>query len=101
MANTMKLNIGKATVRQLFKAVVRATDEINETSFIHGQTKRRLQIQPLAHGSAFYMPNIFKDRISLTKNGRPDIKGWADQELVNNKPGWDALELSSAVCYRE
>ena len=41
MANITRLNIDKATVRQLFKAVVKATDEINKTSFIHGQTKRR------------------------------------------------------------
>ena len=48
MANTMKLNIDKATGRLLFKAVVKATDEINETSWVHGQTKRRLQVQPMA-----------------------------------------------------
>ena len=41
MANTMKLNIDKATVLQLFKAVVKTKDETNETLFVHGpgQTK--------------------------------------------------------------
>ena len=32
----------------------------------------------------------FKDRILLSKNSHPDIRGWAEQELVNNKPGWEA-----------
>ena len=42
MATTTKLNIDKleATVLGLFKAVVKASDEINETSFIYGQAKR-------------------------------------------------------------
>ena len=100
MANTMKLNIGKATVRQLFKAVVKATDQINET-FIHGQTKCRLQIQPSAHGSEFYVPNIFKDQILLTKNSHSNSRGWADQALVNNSVDEKPLELSAAVCYQE
>jgi hypothetical protein len=34
MATTVKLNMDKATVRQLFKAVVNAKDEIKETSFV-------------------------------------------------------------------
>jgi hypothetical protein len=37
MATIAKLNIEKATVQQLFRAVVKATDEINEASFFHGQ----------------------------------------------------------------
>jgi hypothetical protein len=36
MATIAKLNIEKATVRQLFSVVVKATDEINEASFTHG-----------------------------------------------------------------
>ena len=40
MASTTKLNIDKATVRQLFKAVVKASDEILEASFVYGQYKR-------------------------------------------------------------
>ena len=87
MANITRLNIDKETVRQLFKAVFKATDEINETLFVHGQTKRRLQVQPMAQASEFYVPNMFNDRILLTSNGPPDIRGWSDQELVNTKPG--------------
>ncbi len=89
MANIAKLN--KSSLLQLFKAVVTETDEIHEinrTLEVHGLTKRLLQIQPMAHGSEFYVPNAFKDGVLLTKNGHPDIRGWADQELVKNKLGW-------------
>ena len=77
MATTTKLNIDKATVRQLFKAVVKASDEINEKSFVYGQAKpeRVLQIQPLAQASGFYVPNGNYDRVVLTTNGHPDIRG--------------------------
>jgi hypothetical protein len=50
----------------------------------------------MAQGSEFYVPNmITKDHILLTtgKNGHPDIKGWADQELINNKTGWEAVGI--------
>ena len=63
MATTMKINIDKATVRQLFKAVVKASDEILEASFVYGQHKRRLQVQPLAQASEFYVPNGNTDRL--------------------------------------
>ena len=46
-----KLNIDKATVRQLFKAVIKASDEINEKSIVYGQAKRVLTLQPLAQAS--------------------------------------------------
>ena len=90
MSNIMKLNIDKATVQQLFKAVFKAADEINETSFVHGQYKRRLQVQPMAQASEFYVQNMFHDRILLTSKGHPDIRGWSYQELANTKagPGW-------------
>ena len=71
MATTMKINIDKATVRQLFKAVVKTSDEILEASFVYGQHKRRLQVQPLAQASEFYVPNGNTDRIVLTTNGHP------------------------------
>ena len=73
MANTIKLNIDKTVVLQLFKAVVKVSDELNELSFIHGQNKRRLQVQPMEHASEFYVPNMFNDLIVLTTNGYPDI----------------------------
>ena len=96
MANITKLDFEKATVRQLFKAVAYATDEINETLFIHGQTKCRLQVQPMAQASEFYVPNMFNDRILLTSKGHPDIRGWSDQELVKTKPGWEALGIANS-----
>ncbi len=57
MATPARLNIDKATVRQLFIAVVKATDEINETVFIHEVTMRsllrRLKVDSMAQGSQF------------------------------------------------
>jgi hypothetical protein len=52
----------------------------------------------MAQASEFFVPNMFNDRILLTRNGHPDIRGWADrdQELVNNKPGWEALGIASS-----
>ena len=96
MANITKLNIDKATVRQLFKAAAKVLDELNELSFIHGQNKRRLQVQPMAHASEFYVPNMFNNRIVLTTNGYPDIRGWSDIELANTKVGWESLGISSS-----
>ncbi len=37
MAPIVKLDSDKATVRQLFKAVVKSADEINEPTFVHVQ----------------------------------------------------------------
>ena len=99
MATTTKLNIDKATVRQLFKAVVKASDEINEKSIVYGQAnlaKRVLQIQPLAQASEFDVPNGYHDRVALTTNGHPDIRGWSDRELVNTKTGWESLGIASS-----
>ena len=89
MATTTKLNIDRATVRQLFKAVTKAADEIKEKSIVHGAAKRVLQLQHLAQASEFYVPNGNHDRIALTTNGHPDIRAWSDRELVNTKQGWE------------
>jgi hypothetical protein len=56
MATTAKLNIDKATVQQLFGAVVKATDEINEASFVHGRNKLRglrFKVDTMEQGSKF------------------------------------------------
>ena len=82
MTTTTKLNIDKATVRQLFKAVVNASDEINEKCVFYGEAKRLLQIQQLAQASEFYVPNGYHDRIALTTNGHPDIRAWSDREML-------------------
>ena len=55
-----------------------------------------LQIQQLAQASEFYVPNGYHDRVALTTNGRPDIRGWSDWELVNTKPGWESLGIASS-----
>ena len=46
-------------------------DEILQASFVYGQHRRRLQVQPLAQASEFYVPNGNADRIVLTTNGHP------------------------------
>ncbi len=47
------------------------------------------------------MLNSFRDSIThpilLIQNGFPYITGWADQELVNNKSGWEALWIVSTT----
>jgi hypothetical protein len=100
MASTAKLNIEKATVRQLFRVVssVKATDEINEASFNHGQNKLSYNVDIMAQGSEFYMPNIFWDRITVAAKGYPDtgISTWSDLELVNTKSGWESLGIVSS-----
>ncbi len=50
MATIAKLKIEKATIRQLFRVVVKATDEINEASFIHGQNKRGYKVDIIIRG---------------------------------------------------
>ena len=85
MASMAKLNIEKATVRQLFRVAVKATDEINEASCTHGQNKCRYKVDIMAQGAEFYVPNIFRDSIAVTAKGYPDISTWSDLELVNTK----------------
>ncbi len=81
MASNAKLNIEKATARQLFRAVVKAKDEINEASFTHGQNKCRYKVDIMAQGSEFYVQNIFRDRVVVTAKGYPDISTWSDLDL--------------------
>jgi hypothetical protein len=84
MASTAKLNIEKATVLQLFRVVVKATDEINKASFNRGQNKRPYKVDIMAQGSEFYVPNIFRDRTTVTAKGYPDIStsNWAGNPSV-------------------
>jgi hypothetical protein len=96
MASNAKLNIEKATARQLFRVVVKATDEINKASFTHGQNKRRYKVDIMAQGSEFYVPNVFRDRVAVTAKGYPDISPWSDLELVNTKAGWESLGIVSS-----
>ncbi len=96
MASIAKLNIERATACQLFRVVVKPTDEINEASFTHGQNKRRYKVDIMAQGSDFYVPNIFRDRVAVTAKGYPDISTWSDLELVNTKAGWESLGIVSS-----
>ena len=75
MTTIAKLNIEKATVRQLFRAVIKATDEINETSFLHGRNELRFKVNIMAQWSDFYVQNIFRDRIALNAKGYPSVPG--------------------------
>ena len=50
----------------------------------------------MAQASEFYVPNGNTDRIVLTTNGHPDIRGWSDRELVNTKVGWISLGIASS-----
>ena len=61
-------------------------------SILYGRTSRRLPIRPITQASVFHIPNQFQvtDRSPVTK-GHPDRRGWADLELVNINPGWQAL----------
>ncbi len=69
MVTAANPNIDKSTVRQLFRAVVKTTDEMNETSFVHGQNKRRFKVDTTAQGSGVNVPHIFRDQIVLTTKG--------------------------------
>jgi hypothetical protein len=91
MATIAKLNIEKTTKCQLFRAAIKATDEINEASFLHGQNKLhyKLEVDTMAQGSEFYVPNIFRNRIALSAKGYPDICTWSDLDLMNNKAFWE------------
>ena len=93
MATQVKINFDKATVRQLFKAVAKATDEKNQTSIQQGQTKCRLPISPIAQASDIYVPNQ-SPYIILVLRGHSNIKAWSDLELVNTKDDWKALGSS-------
>jgi hypothetical protein len=93
MASIAKLNIERATARQLFRVVVKATDKINGASFTHGQNKRCYKVDITAQGSEFYVPNIFRDRVAVTVKGYPEFSMWSDLELVNTKAGCKSLGI--------
>ena len=46
----MKINVDKASLKTLFKTIVKVNEELNETSFVHGMTRRRLhKLQTFIH----------------------------------------------------
>ena len=64
---------------------------MNETSFVHSITKRRLQIKAQAQAADFYTPNQFSFEGGLPMDHR--MCDWQDHELVNTKQGWINLGL--------
>ena len=59
----MKINVDKASLKTLFKTIAKINEELNERSFVHGTTRRRLQIKAQAQAADFYTPNKFTDTI--------------------------------------
>ena len=64
---------------------------MNETSFVHSITKRRLQIKAQAQAADFYTPNQFSFEEGLPMDHL--MCDWQDHELVNTKQGWINLGL--------
>jgi len=87
---TVKINVDKVSLKVLFKTMAKMNDDMNETSFVHSITKRRLQIKAQAQAADFYTPNQFSDTIVL-KKGCPWMRDWPDHDLVNTKKGWESL----------
>ena len=60
MASQGKVNTDKATVKQPYKAVVRAMDELNETSILYDPKNLLLPICFITRASDFHVPNPFE-----------------------------------------
>ena len=87
---TVKINVDKVSLKVLFKTMAKMKDNMNETSFVHSITKRRLQIKAQAQAADFYTPYQFSDTIVL-KKGCPWMRDWPDHDLVDTKKGWESL----------
>ena len=87
---TVKINVDKVSLKVLFKTIAKMKDDMNETSFEHSITKRRLQIKAQAQAADFVTPNQFSDTIVLN-NGCPWMRDWPDHDLVDTKKGWENL----------
>ena len=84
-ATQVKTKLDKATVHQFFKAVARVSTDINDKFIITSKKKRKQPIGFIASPFKIHMPNKYIDHISISKNGHPIIKDWADYDLVNTK----------------
>ncbi len=87
---TVKINVGKVSLKVLLKTMAKMTNYMNETSFLHSITKRQLQIKAQAQAADFFTPNLFSDTIVLEK-GCPEMLDWPEHDLVNTKQGWEIL----------
>ncbi len=65
MATILKINIDKVTLKVLFKTIAKSNVEMNETSFVHGSTSRRLQIKSQVQAADFFTPNQSASTIVL------------------------------------
>jgi hypothetical protein len=81
-------------LKVLFKTMAKMNDDMNETSFVHSITKRRLQIKAQSQAADFYTSNQFSDTIVL-KNGCPWMRDWPYRDLVNTKKGWESLGVTN------
>jgi hypothetical protein len=59
----VKIKIDKVYLRAFFERMVKINEEMNEASFVHGPTRRQLQIKSITQAADFYPPTQFVDRI--------------------------------------
>ena len=56
----VKINVDKVSLKVFFETMAKMNDNVNETSFVHSITKRRLQIKAQARAADFlYAWSIF------------------------------------------
>ncbi len=56
---TVKIKVDKLSLKVLFKTMAKMNNYMNETSFVHSITKRRLQIEAQAQAADFIRPINF------------------------------------------
>ena len=67
---TVKINVNKVSLIVFFNTIAKMNDNMNETSFVHSITKRRLQIKAQAQAADFYTPNQFSFEEGLPMDAR-------------------------------
>ena len=93
-----KINLDSVTAhcaQALFKAVTQVTNEINDT-MIKDFRKRNNPLKLIAQASELYVQGI-KDRITKTSEVLDAFKDWSDQDLLNNKEGWEELRIAKGT----
>jgi hypothetical protein len=88
----MKINLDSVTAQSWFKAVTQVTNEINYT-VMKDYRQRNSPLKLIANASELYVPGI-KDKIFKTSD---TFKEWSDLDLLNNKDGWDNLEIAKGT----
>ncbi len=77
---TVKLNVDKVSLKVLFKTMAKMKDNMNETSFVHFITKRRLQIKAQSQAANFYAPYPFFGTIVLRNGFQWMLVDWPDHD---------------------